>query len=113
MKSLTTTIWFEPDGARTSRPVDSPLPTAQWAAVARSRDGWVQMVVRGRDASLHYDPGKASPDALQAAERALDRPDTAPGSVTLVEWHGEQITRRVLSRLDAEHSDLFEGLASF
>ena len=113
MITLITTIWFTTDGTRPSQPADSPVPAAQWAAIARSRHGWVQLVVRERDASLNYDPDRVSQDAMEAAERALDRLHPAPASVTLVEWHGEQITRRVLSRLDADDSDLYAGLSSF
>ncbi|MEQ8816943.1 MAG: hypothetical protein RLO51_14040 [Thalassobaculum sp.] len=113
MISLVTITWFAPDGTRPPQPADSPVPAAQWAAIARSRHGWVQLEVRDRDASLNYDPGRVSPDAMRAAERALDRLGPVPASVTLVEWHGEQVTRRVLSRLDADDSDLYAGLASF
>lgn len=113
MISLITTSWFQPGGAGAPQPADSPVPAAQWAAIARSRHGWVQLVVRDRDASLNYDPDRVPQAAMEAAERALDRLAPAPASVTLVEWHGEQITRRVLSRLDADESDLYAGLASF
>ena len=113
MISLVTTTWFAPDGTPPPQPADSPVPAAQWSATVRSPHCWVQLAVRDRDASLNYDPDRVSPATLQAAERALERLAPPPASVTLIEWHGEQVTRRVLSRLDADGSDLYAGMASF
>ncbi len=113
MIALLTTTWFGPDGVQTPQPADTPLPADHWAAIARSRHGRVQLIVRDRDASLNYDPDSVLPEVLQAAERAIGRLTPRPTSVTRVEWHHEQITRRVLSRLDPDESDLFAGLASF